>query len=50
MKENQKLWNKEAKKIAYFVRQDKTHTWVIIDGIVSSLKNKDFYKVYEIKE
>jgi len=48
MKENQKLWNNKAKKVAYFMERLKDYTKVRIDGLPTLVNNADFDKYYEI--
>ena len=48
MKKNQKLWNREAKKVAYFVSRDSEYTVVRIDGLNTPIKNEKFDLYYEV--
>ena len=48
MNENQKLWNSQAKKAAYYISEDKEYIKVKIDGLVTNVPRKVFESIYEI--
>ena len=50
MKEGTKLWNKQAKKVAYFQKESEEYVYIKINGLTTPVKKEIFDAIYEVLE